>query len=153
MEVPMVSPYEEETGMPPAQAWYTNGSTKGHPLTWVAVTIQPLQKEFWCKSKVGQSRQWAKLQVVWLVLTRRSGQNNMADTLVRACMFQKLPPVDMGPWLHKKLEYVGPRTMYKVAQRWHILLTFADANQEVQACAQCTHFYPHHRWVPIFQRD
>lgn len=74
MEVPTESPYEEGTGTPPAEAWYTDISTKGHPPTWVTVTIQSLQEEFWYESGVGQSSQWAELQVMWVVLTRESGQ-------------------------------------------------------------------------------
>lgn len=74
--------------------------------------------------------------------------NDVANALARARMLQELPPTDMEPWLHKNLGHVGLRTMCKVAQRWHIPLTFAGKKQVVQACAQCTHFYPHHRRVP-----
>ena len=57
--------------------------------------------------------------------------------------------MDMGPWLHKTLGHVGPKTMCKVAQRWHIPLMFAEAKQAVQACAQCAYFSLHHHQVSM----
>lgn len=57
MEAPTVNPYEEGTGTAPAEARYTGGSAKGHPPTWVSVTIHPLQEEVWYESGVGQSSQ------------------------------------------------------------------------------------------------
>lgn len=67
MEVPVVSPYEEGTGTPPVEVWYTDGSAKGHPPTWVPVAIQSLQEESWYEPGVWQSSQWAELQALWLV--------------------------------------------------------------------------------------
>lgn len=79
--------------------------------------------------------------------------NDVADALARARTLQELPLMEMGQWLHKKLGCVGPRTMCKVAQRWHILLIFAGAKQVVLACAHCAHFYQHRHRLPMFQRD
>ncbi|XP_031318227.2 uncharacterized protein LOC116156322 [Camelus dromedarius] len=68
---PVPSPFREGKGPPPETAWYTDGSCKGSPPTWVAVALHPATKAFWYETGEGQSSQWAELWAVWLVLINK----------------------------------------------------------------------------------
>lgn len=64
LQVMTLSSYLEGKEGPPADAWYTNGSSHGTAPHWTAVAAQPSMEILWFGS--GSLHHWAELQVVWL---------------------------------------------------------------------------------------
>ena len=55
------SPFQEGQAPIPSDAWYTDGSSRGHPAVWTEVAIPPETDTIWFVTGVGQSSQWAEL--------------------------------------------------------------------------------------------
>ncbi|XP_054543882.1 uncharacterized protein LOC129144682 [Talpa occidentalis] len=65
---PEASPYKEGRAPIPAEAWYTDGSSRGQPASWTAVAVHPETDTIWFETGTGQSSQWAELRAVWMVV-------------------------------------------------------------------------------------
>lgn len=71
------SPVQEGKYPVPEDVWYTDGSSRGSPCRWWAVTHHPLTETIWYEKGGGWSSQCAELQAVCMVITQELGKGTL----------------------------------------------------------------------------
>ena len=63
-----------------------------------------------------------------------------ADTLAQVCWLKGKPASDVAQWLYQHLVHAGQKTMWAVASRWGLPLTFEEVSQaQKEYPAHCAH--------------
>lgn len=65
--------------------------------------------------------------------------NNETDALVRVRWLELAPSTDVAHWLHRRLQYIGTKTIWQVNKQWGLPLKWqevADASHDCVVCAQ-----------------
>ena len=67
-----------------------------------------------------------------------SPESDEADKLAQICWLEGKPASDVAQWLHQRLLYAGQKTMWAIAHRWGLPLTFEEVSRVQQECVVCS---------------